>query len=69
MKAPFLKPVLILTGALAMMFASSCRNTVHGVVNDTQRNTRKVGHGVKHVGHKIGEGVETTGEKIRESTR
>lgn len=69
MKTQFLKPALILTGALTMFSASACRNTVHGVVNDTQRNTRKVGNSVERVGHKIGEGVETTGEKIQDSTR
>ena len=69
MKSQFLKPTLILTGVLTLIASSSCRNTVHGVVNDTERNTRKVGNGVERVGHKIGQGVETTGEKIQDSTR
>ena len=69
MNTQFLKPALILTGALMLIAAGGCRNTAHGVVNDTQRNTRKVGRGVEKVGHKIGEGVETTGEKIQDSTR
>jgi predicted small secreted protein len=58
-----------LLAAAAVLSIASCRNTAHGVVNDTQRNTRKVGNGVERVGHKIGEGVETTGEKIQDSTR
>lgn len=69
MKSQFLKAVLILTGAFTMIVASGCRNTAHGVVNDTQRNTHNIGRGVEKVGHKIGEGVETTGEKIQDSTR
>jgi len=69
MKPQFLKPALILIGAITTLATGACRNTVHGVVNDTERNTRKVGNGVEHVGHKIGEGVERTGEKIKDSTR
>lgn len=69
MKTQFLKPALAVFGVITMITASSCRNTAHGVVNDTERNTQKVGRGVEHVGNKIGQGVERTGEKIQESTR
>jgi predicted small secreted protein len=69
MKLQFLKPALAVFGVLTLLAASSCRNTAHGVVNDTKRNTNKVGKGVEHVGNKIGQGVERTGEKIQDSTR
>lgn len=69
MKTPYHKSVLIALGAISIIAFSSCRNTAHGVVNDTQRNTKKVERGVERVGNKIGEGVERTGEKIQESTR
>ncbi len=69
MKNQSLRPAVIVFGAITLIAASSCRNTAHGVVNDTQRNTHNIGRGVEKVGHKIGEGVETTGEKIQDSTR
>lgn len=68
MKHPTLKLASLLVAA-SLLSVTSCRNTAHGLVNDTERNTRKVGRGVEHVGNKIGEGVERTGEKIQDSTR
>jgi len=68
MKLTSLKLASLLAVASVLAIAS-CRNTAHGVVNDTERNTRKVGRGVEHVGNKIGEGLERTGEKIQDSTR
>ncbi len=58
-----------LLAAAAVLSITSCRNTAYGVANDTERNTRTVGHGVERVGNKIGQGMERTGEKIQDSTR
>lgn len=53
MKPHFLKLAWVALGSIIMIAASSCRNTAHGVVSDTERNAQKVGRGVEHVGEKI----------------
>lgn len=53
MKNHYLKLAWVVLGGIAMIAASSCRNTAHGVVRDTERNTETVGRSVKHVGEKI----------------
>ena len=69
MKSQFLKLALGVFVTVTTIAASSCRNTAHGVVNDTERNAQNVGRGAEKIGNKIGRGVERTGEKIQDSTR
>jgi predicted small secreted protein len=53
MKPHPLKLASVVLGAIAMITASSCRNTAQGVVRDTKHNAAKVGQGVENVGDKI----------------
>lgn len=58
MKIHYLKLAWTVLAGITLIGASGCRNTAHGVVRDTKRNTEKVG-----------QGVENVGEKIQDSTR